>query len=43
MPIMSGDQVLVGRRADFSLIRDLLSPVASLAAAVAAALAYSKR
>lgn len=35
-PVQSGDQLLVGRRSDFSLLRDVLGPVASLAAATAA-------
>src|SRR5213594_3654425 len=30
MPIVSGDQVFVGRRSDFNLVRDVLSPVASV-------------
>src|SRR2546423_14509947 len=43
MPIASGDQVFVGRRSDFNPVRDVLSPVASVAAAIAAILAYSRR
>jgi|SRR5882762_1898443 len=43
LPVMSGDQVVVARRSDFNVVRDLLNPVASLTAAVAAFLAYSKR
>jgi len=35
-PILSGDQLFVGRRSDFNLLRDALGPVASLAAAAAA-------
>ncbi len=36
MPVASGDQLLVGRRSDFSFTRDVLSPVTSITAAVAA-------
>jgi len=43
LPIASGDQVLVGRRGNFNLLRDVLVPLASLTAAVAAVLAYSRR
>jgi protein involved in polysaccharide export with SLBB domain len=43
LPISSGDQVLVGRRSGFNLLRDALYPLASLTAAVAAVLAYGKR
>jgi len=43
MPITSGDQLFVGRRSDFNPVRDVLSPVASVAAAIAAILAYSRR
>jgi protein involved in polysaccharide export with SLBB domain len=43
LPIVSGDQLFVGRRSDFNIMRDVLYPVASLTAAVAAILAYSKR
>jgi len=43
MPIASGDQIFVARRRDFNIVRDVFSPVASLAAAVAAFLAYSRR
>ena len=43
MPIASGDQIFVGRRGNFNVVRDVLSPVASLTAAVAAFLAYSRR
>ena len=43
MPIASGDQIFVARRRDFNVVRDVFSPVASLAAAVAAFLAYSRR
>jgi protein involved in polysaccharide export with SLBB domain len=40
--IASGDQILVGRRSNFNLVRDALYPLASLTAAVAAILAYSR-
>jgi polysaccharide export outer membrane protein len=43
MPIGSGDQLFVGRRSDFNAVRDVLSPIASVAAAVAAVLVYSRR
>ncbi len=43
MPVVSGDQVFVGRRPDFNLVRDALYPVASFTAAVAAILAYTRR
>ena len=43
LPIASGDQVIVARRSGFNLLRDALYPLASLTAAVAAVLAYSKR
>lgn len=39
--IASGDQVLVARRSSFNLLRDVVYPLASLTAAVAAVLAYS--
>ena len=42
-PVASGDQVLVGRRSDFNVLRDALYPIASITAAVAAVLAYSRR
>jgi polysaccharide export outer membrane protein len=42
LPIASGDQVLVSRRSSFNLMRDVLYPAASLTAAVAAILAYSR-
>lgn len=41
--IASGDQVLVARRGNFNVVRDLLYPLTSLTAAVAAVLAYSRR
>jgi protein involved in polysaccharide export with SLBB domain len=40
--ISSGDQILVGRRSNFNVVRDALYPLASLTAAVAAILAYSR-
>jgi len=43
LPVVSGDQVFVGRRSDFNLVRDVISPIASVSAAVAAILAYSRR
>jgi polysaccharide export outer membrane protein len=43
MPVMSGDQVFVARRGEFNVVRDALYPIASLTAAVAAILAYSRR
>ena len=33
MPVASGDQIIVGRRSDFNLFRDVLLPVTSLAVA----------
>jgi polysaccharide export outer membrane protein len=39
LTIASGDQVIVARRSDFNLLRDLLYPLASITAAVAAVLA----
>jgi protein involved in polysaccharide export with SLBB domain len=42
LPIASGDQILVARRSSFNFLRDVLYPVASLTAAVAAVLAYSR-
>jgi len=42
LPIASGDQVLVARRSGFNFIRDVLYPVTSLTAAVAAIIAYSR-
>lgn len=42
LPIASGDQVLVARRSSFNVLRDVLYPLASLTAAVAAVLAYSR-
>jgi protein involved in polysaccharide export with SLBB domain len=41
--IASGDQILVARRSSFNILRDALYPLASLTAAVAAVLAYSRR
>lgn len=43
LTIASGDQVIVARRSDFNVLRDLLYPLASLTAAVAAVMAYSQR
>jgi polysaccharide export outer membrane protein len=43
LPIASGDQILVARRSSFNILRDVLYPVASLTAAVAAVLAYSRQ
>ncbi len=43
LPIASGDQILVGRRSNFNVLRDALYPLVSLTAAVAAVLAYAKR
>jgi len=40
--IASGDQILVGRRSNFNVVRDALYPLASLTAAIAAILAYSR-
>jgi hypothetical protein len=42
LAIASGDQILVGRRSSFNFLRDALYPLASLTAAVAAVLAYSR-
>jgi polysaccharide biosynthesis/export protein len=42
LPIASGDQVLVARRASFNVL-DVLYPLASLAATVAAVVAYGRR
>lgn len=43
LTIASGDQVIVARRSDFNVLRDLLYPLASFTAAIAAVLAYSDR
>ncbi len=43
LPIASGDQVLVARRSSFNLLRDVLYPLTSVTAAIAAVLAYSRR
>ncbi len=40
--IASGDQVLVARRSNANFLRDVLYPLASLTAAVAAVLAYTR-
>jgi len=42
LAIASGDQILVERRPSFNFLRDALYPLASLTAAVAAVLAYSR-
>lgn len=43
LPIASGDQVFVARRSSFNVLRDVMYPLASLTAAVAAVLAYSRQ
>lgn len=43
LSIASGDQLFVARRSSFNVLRDLLYPLASFTAAVAAVLAYSQR
>ncbi|HXF94549.1 MAG TPA: SLBB domain-containing protein [Gemmatimonadales bacterium] len=43
LTVASGDQIFVGRRSGFNLLRDVLYPLASLTAAVAAVLAYSRQ
>jgi polysaccharide export outer membrane protein len=43
MTIASGDQILVARRSSFNILRDVMYPLASLTAAVAAVLAYSRQ
>lgn len=43
LTIKSGDQILVARRSSFNLLRDVMYPLASLTAAVAAVLAYSRQ
>lgn len=42
LTIASGDQILVEHRSNFNFLRDALYPLASLTAAVAAVLAYSR-
>jgi polysaccharide export outer membrane protein len=42
LQVASGDQVLVARRSNFSFLRDVVYPLTSLTAAVAAVLAYSR-
>jgi polysaccharide biosynthesis/export protein len=42
LTVASGDQVLVARRSDVNVLRDVLYPLASLTAAVAAVLAYNR-
>jgi protein involved in polysaccharide export with SLBB domain len=41
--IVSGDQLFIGRRSDFNVVRDVLGPLASLTAAVAAVIAVNRR
>jgi polysaccharide export outer membrane protein len=43
LTIASGDQILVARRSSFNLLRDVMYPLASITAAVAAVLAYSRQ
>jgi protein involved in polysaccharide export with SLBB domain len=43
LPITSGDQVLVARRSGFNVLRDVMLPVASLTAAVAAVISARRR
>jgi polysaccharide export outer membrane protein len=43
VPIASGDQILVARRTGLNILRDVLYPLTSLTAAVAAVLAYRRR
>jgi polysaccharide biosynthesis/export protein len=43
LPIVSGDQVFVGHGSDFSFVRDALTPIATVLAAAAAVLAWTKR
>jgi protein involved in polysaccharide export with SLBB domain len=43
LTIASGDQLIMARRSDFNVLRDLLYPLASITAAIAAVLAYSHR
>jgi polysaccharide biosynthesis/export protein len=43
MPVTSGDQLFVGRRGDFSLVRDVLTPIFGFAAATASIIAISRR
>jgi protein involved in polysaccharide export with SLBB domain len=43
LAIASGDQVLVGRRSNFNVLRDFLVPVSSVTGAVVAVLVYSQR
>lgn len=42
LQVASGDQILVARRSNFSFLRDVMYPLTSLTAAVAAVLAYSR-
>jgi polysaccharide export outer membrane protein len=43
MPVTSGDQLFVGRRGDFNLVRDVLTPIFSFSAATAAIVAATRR
>lgn len=43
LTVGSGDQILVTRRSSFNVLRDVMYPLASLTAAVAAVLAYSRQ
>jgi polysaccharide export outer membrane protein len=43
LTVNSGDQVLVARRSNFSLLRDFLVPISSVTGAVVAVLVYSSR
>jgi hypothetical protein len=43
LPVLSGDQVVVGRRSGFNFVRDIVVPVASLTGAVAAIIYASRR
>jgi len=42
-PVVSSDQLFVARRSDFNVLRDVLAPLASLSAAVAAVIAVTRR
>lgn len=41
--VASGDQVMVARRSDFSVVRDVIVPLTSITAAIAAIISVSKR
>ena len=43
LTIASGDQILVARRSNFNVLRDVIYPLASLTTAVVAVLAYSRQ